>query len=270
MIESCIDSPITLFTVYVDSLHNLNEKQIKNFKIKKEHSLRVAEIAEWISLKLELDKSDASIAKLAALFHDIGRFLQLSEYNTFDDSKSVDHAEFSVEILKRESFLQKLGCNSENLVFSAISAHNKFKIPEKLNGKELLHAKILRDADKLDILKILSDYYSQRNVQPNHTLTWELPEGNSVSNNVERDVLDGKVVLKKEVVSEIDLKIMQLSWIYDLNFKCTIEYAIRQRFFEKIYNSLPKHDKIIDIYRKIKVFGENKVMDAHTKDNIYI
>ena len=259
--KSCTDSPTALFTAYVDSFHNLNESQIKNFAIKKEHSLRVSEIAQWISLKLELDDTNASIAKLAALFHDIGRFSQLIEYDTFDDSKSVDHAERSVEILKKEGFLQKLGCDSEELVFSTILAHSKYKIPVRLNETELLHAKILRDADKLDIFKVLSDYYSQRNVQAKHTLTWELPKGNSISENVERDILAGKVVYKKDVVSEVDVKIMQLSWVYDLNFKCTVEYALRQRFFEKIYNSLPKNDKIIDIYRKIKVFGENKIME---------
>ena len=261
MIENCIDPSIVFFNTYINSFDNLNEEQIKNFAIKKEHSLRVAEIAECISFKLELEESDISIAKLAALFHDIGRFSQLSKYNTLDDSKSINHAEYSVEILKQEDILQKLECNSEEIIFSAILAHNKFEIPAKLNGKELLHAKILRDADKLDILKVLTDYYSQRNIQANHTLTWELPKGNGVSENVESSVLAGKVVQKKDVVSEIDMKIMQLSWIYDLNFKCTIEYALQQRFFAKIYDSLPKNDKIINIYRKIKLFGENKIME---------
>lgn len=258
--EGCILHPINLLTIYIDSFHNLNKEQVKNFAIKKEHSLRVAEIAKWISLKLGLDESNVSIAKLTALFHDIGRFSQLIKYNTFDDSKSVDHAESSVEILKREGFLQKLGCDSKEVVFSAILAHNKLEIPEKLNEKELLHAKILRDADKLDIFKVVTDYYSQQNVQPNHTLTWELPKGNSISENVERNILAEKVVQNKDVVSEIDVKIMQLSWIYDLNFKCTIEYALQQRFFEKIYDSLPKNDKVINIYRKIKLFGENKII----------
>ena len=260
MTKNCIDSPIALFTAYVDSFHNLNEKQIENFAIKKEHSFRVAEIAKWISLQLELDQQNVSIVKLAALFHDIGRFSQLIEYNTFDDSKSVDHAELSVEILKREGFLQKLECNSEEIVFLAISNHNKFKISKDLNKEELLHAKILRDADKLDIFKVLTDYYSNKNSQTNHTLTWELPKGNSVSENVERDILAEKIVQNKNVVSEIDIKIMQLSWIYDLNFKCTVEYALQQRFFEKIYNSLPKNERIINIYRKIKIFGDNKLL----------
>jgi putative nucleotidyltransferase with HDIG domain len=256
--EHYTDPSIALLTAYIDSFHNLNESQIGNFAIKKEHSLRVAKTAEFISHKLELNKSDSSIAKQAALFHDIGRFWQLSKYNTFDDSKSGDHAGFSVEILKREGFLKTLGCNSEKVVHSAIFAHNKFKIPENLNEKELLHAKILRDADKLDILDVLTRYYSQSNTKPNHSLTWELSEGYNLSENVEKDILNGKMVQKKDVFSEIDVKIMQLSWIYDLNFKCSIEYALRRKIFQKIYNSLPQSDTITDIYRKIKEFGENQ------------
>lgn len=256
-----IDPSFAFIAAYVDSFSNLTESQVRNFAIKKDHLLRVAEIAEFISFELELNKSDASIAKLAALFHDIGRFLQLGEYNTFDDSKSGDHAGFSVEIIKKEGFLQKLGCDcdSEEVILSAIFAHNKFKIPENLNKKELLHAKILRDADKLDILEVLTCYYSQCNIKPNHALSWELPKADRVSENVESAVLSGKVVQKKYVFSDIDVKIMQLSWIYDLNFKCSIEYAFRKRFFEKIYDSLPKNDNIVDIYRKIKEFGENKI-----------
>lgn len=183
------------------------------------------------------------------------------KYNTFDDLKSVDHAELSVEILRNEGFLSKLGCENEEAVYTAILAHNKFEIPKKLTENEVMFAKILRDADKLDILKVLTDYYSQRNSQPNHMLTWELPKGNSVSEAVEHDILAGKLVQKKDVISQFDVKIMQLSWVYDLNFKSSVEYAFQNRLFEKIYNTLPKNDKIINIYRKIKVFGENKMME---------
>ncbi len=255
--ENHTDNSIALLTAYIDAFHDLNESQIRNFAIKKAHSLRVAERAEFISLKLKLNEDDASIAKLAALFHDIGRFWQLYKYNTFDDSKSGDHAKFSVEIIKREGFLKTLGCPSEDVVLSAIIAHNKFEIPESLTERELLHAKILRDADKLDILEVLARYYSQSDTKPNHSLSWKLPEGYEVSDNVARNVLAGKVVNKQDVRSETDVRVMQLSWIYDLNFECSIEYA--QNFFETIYNSLPKTDTVIAIYRNIKEFGENRI-----------
>jgi hypothetical protein len=68
------------------------------------------------------------------------------------------------------------------------------------------------------------------------------------------------MVSKKNVLSEMDIKIMQLSWVYDLNFRPTFEYLVKNRYLESVYNSLPKNDLVIEIYRKIKVFTENKIM----------
>lgn len=73
-------------------------------------------------------------------------------------------------------------------------------------------------------------------------------------------MLAGKLVSKKNIVSEIDVKIMQLSWVYDFNFRPAFEYLLKNRYLENVYNSLPKNDLVIEIYRKIKVFAENKIM----------
>jgi hypothetical protein len=62
------------------------------------------------------------------------------------------------------------------------------------------------------------------------------------------------------VASELDVKIMQMSWVFDLNFKASVGYVLEKRYLEKIYESMSKSDRIIDIYRKVKVFTENKMM----------
>lgn len=249
------------FNSYANSFVNLTEKQVRNFTIKKEHSFRVAEISGELATTLQLEEEDKKIAWIAGLFHDVGRFRQLAEYDTFSDSRSVDHAELSVKILEEEGFLQKIDCHDKELIYTVIGLHNKFELPKKLAGRQLLHARLLRDADKLDIYKVLSDYYTNTDLAPNHTLTWELPKGTEVSAAVKKDVLAGKMVMKKDVASEIDVKILQLAWVYDINFRSTIEYLLNNRYLEKIYNTLPKKDIIIDIYRKVKVFAENKLMD---------
>lgn len=249
-----------LLNSYIESFKDLTIDQNRNFQIKKEHSLRVAENTFWLSQKLQLGTSEIRNAMLAGMFHDIGRFQQLVKYNTFNDSISIDHADYSVEILKKEDFLEKVECTEKEDVYFAIQMHNKFELPKKAGETEILLAKVLRDADKLDILKVLTDYYSNRNSEPNHTLTWELPKGTTISAAVAKDALSGKLVQKKDVATEMDVKIMQLSWVYDLNFKYSVEYILGKRFLEKIYDSLPKNDLVIDIYRKIKVYAENKLM----------
>ena len=50
----------------------------------------------------------AGLALLCALFHDIGRFEQLKQYDTFLDHKSVDHASLSCRVLRENHVLDRL------------------------------------------------------------------------------------------------------------------------------------------------------------------
>ena len=261
MKEDKVNLSIEFFNSYINEFKDLTEEQAKNFKIKQMHSLRVAENSLWLSEKLKFSENDRELAYINAVFHDIGRFPQLIQYNTFNDSISVDHAELGIEVLKEKKFLEKLDCEETELVNYAILSHNKFKIDDKLSNRESLFSKLLRDCDKLDILRVLTDYYSNRNSEPNHTLTWELPKAGKVSDTVVKEILAGKLVSKKNVSSELDVKIMQMSWIFDLNFKASVGLVLEKRYLEKIYNSVSKSDQIIEIYRKVKVFAENKMME---------
>jgi HD superfamily phosphohydrolase YqeK len=246
--------------VYVDSFKDLTVQQQRNFEIKKDHSIRVAENSILLAEKLDLDEEQQQIAFITGLFHDVGRFKQLIEFDTFHDEKSVDHAEYSIQVLQNDAFFEAIDFVNKDVVFKAIQSHNKFKILDGLSEQELMFAKLLRDADKLDILKVLTEYYTNRNAVPNHTLTWDLPKGSIVSSAVAKEVLAGKLVSKKNVASEIDVKIMQLSWVFDLNFKPSFEILLKNRFLELIYGTLPKNDLVIEIHRKIKVYSENKIM----------
>lgn len=258
-----IDISIEWFDNYCDSFKELSENQQLNFRIKKDHSLRVAEIALSLSKKLEWTEEEQKTAFLIGLLHDIGRFKQLVEFDTFNDEKSVDHGDSAIDILNEENPFHLLNVENKELIYLAISNHNKLKIEDGLTGQELLHAKLIRDADKLDIFKVLTEYYSRRNGFVNHTLTWELQKGNVVSAAVAKEIMGGKLVSKKNVLSETDIKIMQLSWVFDLNFHPSVEHVMKNRYLENIYNSLPKNDLVIEIYRKIKVFAENRIMSKN-------
>ncbi len=245
------------FNSYCDSFKELTDEQKRNFDIKRDHSTRVAGFSVQLADNLEFSFEEQKLAYFIGLFHDVGRFRQLVEFNTFNDAKSVDHASYSVGILNEEGVFEKFEIEDVDLVVIAIQNHNKLKLPEKLTAQELKLARVIRDADKIDILKVLTEYYSTRNAVANHTLTWELPKGSSVSKAVAKEILDGKLVSKKNVVSEIDVKVMQMSWVYDLNYRYSFEHLLKNRFLETIYNTLPKNDLVIEIYRMVKVYSEN-------------
>jgi HD superfamily phosphodiesterase len=247
------------FKKYFDSFTGLTAEQVNNFTIKYDHSIRVAELCMQIAGSLHLSEEEQQLAFLTGLFHDIGRFRQLVEFNTFNDSQSVDHAEYSVQVINDNGFLADLSEDNIKKVLVAIQYHNKRELPNDSEGN-LMFARILRDADKLDILHVITDYYTNPKAAPNHTLTWEMPRNGGVSAEVTKQVMAGKLVSKTDVTNQSDIKIMQLSWVYDINFKPTFELMMRKRYMEKIYGTLSKNDTVIGIYRKIKVFSENKLL----------
>ena len=141
------------FKQYVSSYDMKNE----NIKLKLEHSFRVEQESYNIAQSLNLSEEQKELAKLIGLLHDIGRFEQVTIYNTFKDSVSIDHAEFGVEQLIKNNFIRRFISTSkyDKIIFEAIRNHNKYSIDSNLNEEEMLQAKIIRDADKLDIMNLL-------------------------------------------------------------------------------------------------------------------
>ncbi|WP_340114591.1 HD domain-containing protein [Maribellus mangrovi] len=249
------------FKNYFESFSGLSQEHQNNFVIKYDHSLRVADLCKTLAKKIGRSEDEQTLAFCAGLFHDIGRFAQLVEFNTFNDSKSVDHAEYSVKVLRENDFLSDISEQQQTDVLAAIFSHNKREISRDVTGDGLELAKLLRDADKLDILKVITDNYTKPRSVPNHTLTWEMPVGSVVTPAVAKQVLAGDLVDKASVASQLDIKVMQLSWVYDLNFKPSFQFLMESRFMEKIYATLPKSDTVIQIFRSVKVYAENKVMN---------
>ena len=89
-------STVNEFESYVNSFAGLSPEQQRNFTIKKDHTLRVADNVRQLSASLSLTPGEEQAALIAAIFHDIGRFRQIAEYNTLNDFISIDHADLAV------------------------------------------------------------------------------------------------------------------------------------------------------------------------------
>ena len=131
----------------------------KNIARKYGHSIRVMNNAVEIAHFLKLDEHNLKLAQFIGLTHDIGRFLQWKIYGTFVDNKSIDHAILGIQVLFGENKQVNFDIDScdDMIIRSAIYNHNKYKIDELLSEYELLHAKIIRDADKIDLLYLLGE-----------------------------------------------------------------------------------------------------------------
>ncbi|NNM14477.1 MAG: HD domain-containing protein, partial [Gammaproteobacteria bacterium] len=91
-------------------------------------------------------------AKTIGLLHDVARFEQYMRYRTFNDRLSFDHGAFGVDLLKCMEWFMNLEPPTQEIIERAIFNHNKAKISQRLEGNQLLQTRLIRDADKLDIL----------------------------------------------------------------------------------------------------------------------
>ena len=160
------EKALKTFEKYVEKYNPEDEK----IKLKKEHIQRVAKVAEEIAKSENLTDEDIDLAWLIGLLHDIGRFEQIRRYHTFNDGKSINHAEMGVKILFDEGLIKEFveDRRYDELIRKAILNHNRARIEFGLNEKELLHAKIIRDADKVDIFYSLTVYSKEA--------VWESPD----------------------------------------------------------------------------------------------
>ena len=147
-----IDNAIEEFNNYTSNYLDYG----KMIELKINHTHRVVSLCGKIARSINLSKKEVDISKLIGLLHDIGRFEQWKRFNTYSDKKSIDHADLGVEVLRKDDYLRKyiIDTKYDKVILNSIKYHNKYTIPSNLDEKTSVFSKLIRDADKIDILNI--------------------------------------------------------------------------------------------------------------------
>lgn len=235
-----IDSP--------DNQHKLEEI--------KAHSIRVADNSFLLANVVLQTEEEKGIATINALFHDIGKASMVSK-NLDALVIQRDHAIVSSKIIQQMEFYQELTAEFQVIILKAVENHNKQKLPKLDSEQQTIFAHLLRDADKLDIYDSAYRFFKEKyGIQP--VITMDLNKNSEVSEKIIKSIMAGKVASVEDMKSMNDYKLLLLSMAFDLNFKYTFRIMSEKQYIQKIYETLPKRDQIIDVYRSIKLFVENK------------
>ena len=217
------------------------EKEFEGIERKKFHSLRVMEECNKLSEKLGLSDEQKEIATLIGLLHDIGRFKQYTLDNRFLNEMLVDHAKLGVEVLEKDDYIKKYIDDKHYIpiIFKAIENHNKYKIEESLNEEELLFSKIIRDADKLDILYEGAEIYWKSEEEV------ERVENSKINVKVEQQFKVERQVKKYgcERNDTVDGVLILLSYIYDINFKESLSIVYKENYVKRILDRFDFKDE---------------------------
>ena len=248
------------FLSYVNQFRTPEADKQNNIELKFDHTLRVCNNITAIAQALNLDSEKLFLAKLIALFHDIGRFEQFEKYRTFSDPVSLNHANLGLRILNRHRVLSNLTKTERFIVCRAIWQHNKYKIREPADFSSTLLSRLIRDADKLDILYIMTNYYKNRTSHFNPALDLGLLDKPGFSGDAVQDILNYRMVKISDLKNLNDLKLMHLSWIYDINFPLTASLVIRGQYLEELIYSLPESQTREEIDSHIRNYLKEKWM----------
>ena len=235
------------FTEYVQSFKDGNEIDRSNIGLKEDHTLRVCKEILYIGKKLDLDDNALRLAEIIALLHDIGRFEQYAVYKTFADRNSENHALLGIKILKKYDVLNGLGESTKKLILRTIEYHNLASLPPEEEEPFLFFMKLLRDADKLDILKVVTDYYHRKENRRNKTIELDLPDTPGISEKVYQDLIHKRIVNMNHMKNLNDFKLVQIGWIFDINFEPTLQCIKSRHYLEMIREVLPETDEIREI-----------------------
>lgn len=240
---------------------DLEDENINN---KQAHSIRVMHICEKIGKEMNLNKEEIQVAKLIGLLHDIGRFEQYKKCKTYIDRESFDHGDYGETLLKENNFIEKFIDDKKyiKIILKAVKNHNKYKIEDDMNEEELKYVRLIRDADKIDIL------YEAVNIFWNSKEEKEKMENSTISQEVKEEFFQ-EVNIKnrgsKETKADNLIKI--ISFIYDINYKVSLKIISEEKYIDKLINRFHfKNKETKETIAKIKI-RTNKYIEKNIKDD---
>lgn len=216
------------FEKYVNNYDLSNEKINRKYY----HSLRVMENAGKIAENINLSYEQIELAKLIGLLHDIGRFEQAKIYNNFRDHETIDHGDLGTQILQESNYIRNFieDDKYDNIILKSVQNHNKFQIDTNLSEQELLHTKIVRDADKLDIFYEGSEIFWSKKEEI------EKINDSQITPEIWAEFKQKKLVDRAKTKTPADGIINFISFIYDLNYEYTYKEIQNKNYISKILN----------------------------------
>jgi hypothetical protein len=226
------------FNAYTKSFLTGDPQKDSAHRLKIDHTARVCKNIRLLAASIDLPEDRMRIAEAVALLHDLGRFEQFKQYGTFNDRKSVNHAALGVEIMEKTGVLAALSDDERKWIVDAVRFHNAPALPSGKPHRELLFLRLIRDADKLDIWRVFADFYRYDN-QPERAIVQHLPDRPSWAGSIIEDILNRRMARFSHMKTLNDFKLLQLSWVFDLNFPETFVLARQRGDLSVIAGTLP-------------------------------
>lgn len=215
-------------------------KKYNNHKIR--HTFWVLEAGRNLLLKIRenrfLNQELINKAEICFILHDVWRLFQ-NDWLEVLENWDFEHWDISYEIVKDKDYWSD--------ICLVIKYHNKFTFDWIYEEKEYLEMSdtekkdtilllnLLKDADKLQ--NMIYNIFSHKYFFSIDKTAWKLGESDISLINIE-DFKAHKLLFRTNIMSIWDYYLWTLSFIFDLNFKESLEMLNFYNYFEKTFEIL--------------------------------
>lgn len=247
------------FEEYLDEYDREDEK----IKLKIVHTYGVVGCAREIARRMELSEADRELAVIIALLHDIGRFEQIRLFDSFQPD-TMDHAAFGAKLLfeGKKPLIRRFLAEDcfDDIIHTAIAKHSDFKLEGIEDERTLLHARLIRDADKLDNCRVKI----VESVETMIGMDEEEAGKGSISPKVWESCLKKESVLSADRKTGVDYWVSYIAQYYDLNFPKTWEIMKEKNYIRRIverlhYENPDTAQKMAELTDEMEAYMENVI-----------
>ena len=259
------------FEDYVAGYYSDDAALNENISLKHVHTHKVCKEMELLCRQIGLNEYKTDLAMAIALLHDVGRFEQLKQFKTFNDRISMKHADQSIETIREHEVLANLSEDEQIIIETAIKHHSDKELsllPAQENA--LIFAHLIRDADKIDIYRVIVESYRKYKENP-HSCSIAIgfmDDGDGkCSPEVIDCILNHKIVTYDILKNQNDRKLLQINWVYQMHFDHALRTVLERGYINLFFDNLPMTQEILQVRETIsdyidKRLGTKNMLDA--------
>ena len=150
----------------------------------------------------------------------------------------MDHAVYGAELLfGKEQMIRRFVKEDsfDRLIETAIAKHSDFRLEGITDERTLLHARLIRDADKLDNCRVKLE----ESMETLLDMDEETVGTSEISTNVWASCLTEESVLSADRVTGMDYWMSYLALYFDINFPETYQIIRENNYIDRIAARVP-------------------------------
>lgn len=249
------------FKAYAQSFFTeVDEKQQTLMELKLTHTWFVAELAREIAERSGWSKEECNRAEAAGILHDTGRFSQVRDFKTFHDKATVCHGERGFEDARTHQLCAHLDPELQAAMLNTIRYHNRRVLPDGLLEPHYKYLKIVRDADRLDIYRVVNHALKNGDNARHPEITRGITLDKKASPAVVAAIRQREQIDYDLVQTLTDRILLQLSWLHIMNHPVAIRIFHERGYLEIMTAHLPDDPAVAEVINDVQELLETAAL----------